>query len=217
MAKKDKELGLKVKEHLISIGAETPIDDKVINYSPQERIDMIESKFSDIMYALGLDLKDDSLKNTPNRVAKMYVNEFFKGLNYDNFPACSEFSNKMGCDEMVVIDKIKVKSVCEHHFVAIDGFAKVGYIPNNTVLGLSKFNRVVDFFSRRPQVQERLGIQIAEALKVILGTQDVALIIKAEHHCVKCRGVQDDNSITTTSKISGKFREGIVRNEFLNL
>lgn len=212
--KKDKALGFKIKNHLIQLGAETPMTNVELN---ENCIPIIKDYFKEIMRVLGLDLTDDSLQDTPLRVAKMYVNEFFKGLNYANFPACSEFSNKMNCKEMVVVDKIKVNSVCEHHFVAITGYAKIGYIPEDVVLGLSKFNRVVDFFSRRPQVQERLNIQIAEALKFVLKTKNVAVIIKAEHHCVKCRGVQDQNSTTTTSKISGAFNRPEVRHEFLNL
>ncbi len=169
------------------------------------------------MLALGLNMHDDSLKDTPKRVAKMYVKEIFNGLDYSNFPKCTTVENKMKYDEMVCVDKINVQSNCEHHFVIIDGLAKVAYIPNEKVLGLSKINRIVEFFSKRPQIQERLTEQIHHALVFILGTEDVAVQIKATHFCVKARGVEDTSSLTTTSKLGGMFRRNEVRNEFFNL
>lgn len=214
--KTNENLGLEVRKHLIHLGIETPMDVELTHN--KAKLEEIRYNFEVIMKTLGLDLTDDSLKDTPNRVAKMYVEEFFKGLDYKNFPKCTAVENKMKADEMVVIDKIAIKSVCEHHLVGIIGEAKIAYIPKDKILGLSKFNRVSDFFSRRPQIQERLTSQIAEALKYILKTEDVAIVIKATHHCVKCRGVQDENSITTTSKMSGVFKtKAEARNEFLNL
>jgi GTP cyclohydrolase I len=144
--------------------------------------------------------------DSPSRVAKMYVNEIFWGLNPDNFPKCTAIENKMAYDEMVTVSDIKVMSNCEHHFVVIDGFAHVSYIPNKKVIGLSKINRIVDYFSRRPQVQERLTHQIFHTLCYILDTQDVAVVIDATHYCVKSRGIQDASSRTSTSKIGGQFK-----------
>jgi GTP cyclohydrolase I len=166
---------------------------------------------------MGLDLSDDSLIETPKRVAKMYINEIFWGLDYDAFPKCTAVDNKMEYDEMVIERNVNVQSNCEHHFVVIDGLATVAYIPKNTVLGLSKLNRVVEYFSKRPQVQERLTEQVYYALQYILGTEDIAVVIDAQHYCVKSRGVEDINSRTVTSKIGGIFkRESSVRHEFLS-
>lgn len=213
----DKELGHKIKKRLMEIKKDTPICyDKIENLHNEEKIDLIQSRFKDIMETLGLDLTNDSLKDTPKRIAKMYVNEFFTGLDWDNFPKCTTVKNEMQYDEMVLVKTIKVMSNCEHHFVIIDGVADVAYIPKNRILGLSKINRIVDFFCRRPQIQERLGEQICEALKIILETDDVAVRINAVHYCVKSRGVEDQNSSTTTSKLSGRFKtEDALRNEFL--
>jgi GTP cyclohydrolase I len=170
------------------------------------------------MEILGLDLTDDSLMETPNRVSKMYVNEIFWGLDYENFPKCTAVDNKMKYDEMVVEKDITVMSNCEHHFVIIDGLATVAYLPNKKVLGLSKMNRIVEFFAKRPQIQERLTNQIAAALQFILETEDVAVTINASHYCVKARGVEDYNSSTITSFLGGKFRtDTLVRSEFLAL
>lgn len=176
----------------------------------------ITAAFTEIMEFLDLDLSNDSLKKTPSRVAKMYIEEIFWGLNYDNFPEVSVFQNSMKVDEMI-LETSSVMSTCEHHFVPFVGKAYTAYIPNTRLLGLSKFNRVVDFFSRRPQVQERLTEQIAATLQLALGTENVAVVIKAEHMCVKLRGVKDQNSITVTSKMSGHFRKPEVRAEFFAL
>ena len=170
------------------------------------------------MKTLGLDLLDDSLMDTPKRVAKMYVNEIFWGLDYEAFPKCTTVDNKMKYDEMVVERNVNVQSNCEHHFVVIDGVATVGYIPNQRVLGLSKINRVVEYFSKRPQIQERLTEQVYHALQYILETDNVAVVIDAQHYCVKSRGVEDVGSSTVTSKLGGVFKtDPAVRNEFMNI
>ena len=213
--KTDPELGRKVQEYLIKKGMHTPTIDNGLSHD--EKIAAVKKHFTGIMGALGLDLEDDSLMDTPNRVAKMYVNEVFWGLEPSNFPKCTVIENKMGFNEMVVEKGITVSSNCEHHFVIIDGKATVAYIPSKKVLGLSKLNRVVEYFSRRPQIQERLTLQIAHALSCILETEDVAVVIDAVHYCVKSRGVEDVSSSTVTSYLGGRFKEGIVRQEFLSL
>lgn len=214
--KTDPVLGKKVHEHLMSFGVETPVIDNGL--SSKEKIDMIENNFKEIVTTLGLDLEDDSLSDTPKRVAKMYVNEIFWGLDYAAFPKVTVVDNKMQYNEMVVEKGISVQSYCEHHLVNIDGLATVGYIPNNKVLGLSKMNRVVEFFSRRPQIQERLTEQIYHALSFILETENVALTIDAKHFCVKSRGVEDTECSTVTSRLGGNFKEHPeVRAEFLAL
>ncbi len=172
---------------------------------------------SDVLNTLGLDLKDDSLAETPHRISKMYVNEIFSGLDYSLFPKLSLIENKMGADEMVKIRDIDMTSTCEHHFVVIDGVAKVAYIPGDKIIGLSKINRIVRFFGQRPQVQERLTRQIMVALQALLDTKDVAVSIDATHYCVKSRGVMDSNSQTSTTALGGCFKENIhTRAEFLN-
>ena len=213
--KKDKKLGFEVREELIRKGVETPMTK--IQFGDDLKKESIEVYFNGIMNVLGLDLEDDSLKDTPKRVAKMFVDEIFYGLNYDNFPKATTVENKMKYDELVLINDINVQSNCEHHFVVIDGLASFAYIPKDKVIGLSKINRIVEFFSKRPQIQERLTEQIFYALKFILDTEDIAISIKATHYCVKARGIQDVNSSTTTSKLGGKFRDPELRNEFLNL
>lgn len=170
------------------------------------KIDKIEMHFSEIMKTLGLDLDDDSLKDTPKRIAKMYVNEIFGGLNPVNFPKITVIDNSMQYDQMVCIQDIEVMSTCEHHFLPIDGFATVAYIPNKKVIGLSKLNRIVEFFGRRPQVQERLTKQVADCLEYLLNTKDVAVHINAKHYCMISRGVQDTHSTTTTSDLRGSFK-----------
>jgi GTP cyclohydrolase I len=215
--KTDGVLGAEVGAYLRQAGVETPLqEDADIDISP---IESIQSLFAQIMHILGLDLTDDSLRETPRRVAKMYYNELFWGLSYSNFPRITTVQNKMQYDEMVIEKDIKVISVCEHHFVTIFGKAHVAYIPSSRVLGLSKINRVVEFFCRRPQIQERLTEQIYYALSYILDTEDIAVVIEAEHFCVKARGVEDTNSVTITSKIGGKFfnGNGSLRQEFLRL
>lgn len=213
--KVDSDLGKKVHEHLVSIGMETPMTPQIV---PKEvQLATIESAFDSIMRTLHLDLNDDSLIDTPKRVAKMYVNEFFKGLDYNNFPKCTVIENKMDAG-MVVEKGIKVMSNCEHHFVVIDGVATVAYIPANKVLGLSKLNRIVNFFARRPQVQERLTNQIWHTLSYILGTEDVAVYIDAVHYCVRSRGVEDADSSTVTSKLGGAFfNDSATRAEFMSI
>jgi len=214
--KTDYQLGLKVQAELFKQGVETPTTDEnyiTNDYAKQQ----IEKHYKEILKLLNLDLTDDSLKDTPARMAKMFTEEIFYGLKYQNFPKCTNISNKMNYDEMLIENKITVSSTCEHHFVNIDGFAKVGYIPKNKVIGLSKLNRIVDFFSKRPQVQERLTAQIYYALAYILETEDIAVEISATHHCVKSRGIRDTNSYTITRKLGGSFKsESDTRNEFLN-
>ena len=212
----DPELGLRVHEHLVKMGVETPTVPS--NYDRKEKIDHIEAHFTHIMRILGLDLSDDSLIETPKRVAKMMVNEIFWGLDYEAFPKCTTVDNKMQYDEMVVERNVNVQSNCEHHFVVIDGLATVAYIPNQKVLGLSKINRIVEYFSKRPQIQERLTEQIFHALSFILETENVAVVIDAQHYCVKSRGVEDTGSSTVTSKLGGCFKtEPAVRAEFMNI
>ena len=214
--KTDPVLGQKVHEHLVSVGVETPVVDNGL--SRKEKIDKIENYFDHIVSTLGLDLEDDSLIDTPKRVAKMYVNEIFWGLDYDAFPKATVVENKMQYNEMVVEKGVSVQSYCEHHFVNIDGLATVAYIPNNKVLGLSKMNRVVEYFSRRLQIQERLTEQIYHALSFILETDNVALTIDAKHFCVKSRGVEDTECSTITSRLGGNFKaHPEVRAEFLAL
>lgn len=214
--KTDEKLGLEVQQFLIKHGVETPIKENGL--SNQEKIEAIRDKFSDIMELLELDLSDDSLQDTPSRVAKMYVNEIFFGLDYKNFPKATTVDNKMNYDEMVIERNINVQSNCEHHFVIIDGGCHIGYIPNNKVLGLSKLNRIVQFFSKRPQIQERLTEQIYYALSYILDTKNIAVIIEATHYCVKSRGIQDVNSDTVTSKMGGCYKnDPEARKEFLSI
>lgn len=224
-------LGQQVHAHLVKCGVETPMatgvarlsDNTKLDYDlseldRKEKIEMIESKFADIMKIMGLDLTDDSLMETPKRVAKMYVNEIFWGLDYDAFPKCTAVDNKMKYDEMVIERNVNVQSNCEHHFVIIDGLATVAYIPNKKVLGLSKINRVVEYFSKRPQIQERLTEQIYHALQYILETDNIGVVVHAQHFCVKSRGVEDTGSSTVTSKLGGVFKtDPNVRTEFMRL
>lgn len=211
----DPKFGDAIHSHLKNLGIETPMHRNTLK--PLVTRARVQDHVQGIMQALYLDLDDDSLKNTPARVAKMYCEEVFYGLNYDNFPSMSTFENKMKCDEMVSVS-CTIKSFCEHHLVPFIGLAHIAYIPSTRILGLSKFNRVADFFSRRPQVQERLTSQIFETLCVVLETSDVAVVIEARHFCVQLRGVQDDNSETTTSKMGGKFMTvSALRQEFLAL
>ena len=214
--KADPALGQKVHEYLVSVGVETPVIDNGL--SRKEKIQKIEDNFDEIVATLGLDSKDDSIKDTPKRVAKMYVNEIFWGLDYASFPKITVVENKMQYNEMIVEKGISVQSFCEHHFVNIDGLATVAYIPNNKVLGISKMNRIVEYFSRRPQIQERLTEQIYHALSFILDTENVALTIDAKHFCVKSRGVEDTECSTVTSRLGGSFKaHPEVRAEFLAL
>ncbi len=186
--------------------------------SDDEKIAKISGHFKEIMLTLGLDLNDDSLQQTPQRVAKMYVREVFSGLSPDNFPKITSIENKLGYNEMVTVKEISIISVCEHHFVTIDGKATISYIPKDKVIGLSKLNRIAKFFSRRPQVQERLTKQIADCLTHVLETEDVAVSIHAKHYCVVQRGVEDSGSETVTSDLRGAFREDArTRSEFIAL
>jgi GTP cyclohydrolase I len=214
----DPELGLKIHEHLVKCGVETPIKETGQVIDRKGKIEVIETLFADIMKTLGLDLTDDSLVDTPKRVAKMYVNEIFWGLDYEAFPKCTTVDNKMKYDEMVIERNVNVQSNCEHHFVVIDGVACVAYIPKQKVLGLSKINRIVEYFSKRPQIQERLTEQVFHALQYILETDNVAVVVDAQHYCVKSRGVEDVGSSTVTSKLGGVFKsDPSVRNEFMNI
>jgi GTP cyclohydrolase I len=194
---------------------ETPMREDAFLLSDEEKIAQIEDKFRDIMNIMGMDLTDDSLQGTPHRVAKMYIKEIFSGLNPANKPAVKLFENKYQYKEMLVERNITFYSNCEHHFVPIIGKAHVAYISGGKVIGLSKLNRIVQFFAKRPQVQERLTIQIAEELKRVMETEDVAVLIDAVHLCVSSRGVQDFNSSTVTSSYSGAFNNEATRNEFL--
>lgn len=214
--KADPELGKKVHEYLMKVGVETPTVSNGL--SRTDKIEIIEKKFADIMNTLGLDLSDDSLAETPKRVAKMYVNEIFWGLDWEAFPKCTTVDNKMHYNEMVVERNINVQSNCEHHFVVIDGLATVAYVPKQKVLGLSKINRIVEYFAKRPQIQERLTEQIFHTLCYILETDDVAVMIDAQHYCVKSRGVEDTGSSTVTSRLGGGFKtDPAARAEFYNL
>jgi len=214
--KTDPELGLKVHNHLVKMGVETPYEDNGVDR--KIKIELIEKAFSTIMRTLGLNLSDDSLMETPNRVAKMYVNEIFWGLDYEAFPKCTTVNNKMNYNEMVVERNVNVQSNCEHHFVVIDGVATVAYVPKDKVLGLSKINRIVEYFSKRPQIQERLTEQIFHTLQFILDTEDVAVMIDAQHYCVKSRGVEDTGSSTVTVRLGGGFKtDASARNEFLSI
>jgi GTP cyclohydrolase I len=194
----------------------TPIRIDAFDLDDDLKIELISKKFKDIMDILGLDLTDDSLKDTPKRVAKMYVKEIFSGLNPANKPKIALFENKYKYDEMVLEKNITFYSNCEHHFVPIIGKAHVAYISNGTVIGLSKLNRIVEYFAKRPQVQERLTMQISAELKKILNTEDVAVVIDAKHLCVSMRGVKDESSATVTATYSGKFKNEDVKKEFLS-
>lgn len=218
IGKSDPELGRKVREHLLKVGLETPIIESALHRETELKIQEIESHFEQIMNILGLDLTDDSLEETPKRVAKMFVKELFWGLDPDKFPKCTAVENKMDYRNSFVLEKsVTVHSSCEHHFVTIDGLATVAYIPHNKVLGLSKINRIVQYFSKRPQIQERLTEQVAETIALIAETPDVAVYIDAVHYCVKSRGIQDVNSSTVTCATRGRFAEpdSEVRREFL--
>ena len=220
--KSDPELGLKVKEHLERMGLETPMT-KLVNADMSVKIKNIEEHMRQVLMVLGLDLTDDSLMDTPSRVAKMYVREIFWGLDYKQFPKCTTITNKFGTKNspgsFVIERNVNVQSNCEHHLVVIDGKACVAYIPREKVLGLSKLNRIVEFFAKRPQVQERLTEQIASTISFIAGTPDVAVYLDAVHYCVKSRGIQDQGSSTSTLAVHGVFAEyeSDIRREFLNL
>ncbi|WP_415904245.1 GTP cyclohydrolase I FolE [Neptuniibacter sp. QD48_55] len=203
-----------VRDQLIEKGLETPTVESPL--TQDEKYERIKGLMTEVASTLGLNLEDDSLRETPHRVAKMYVYEIFSGLDYENFPAIAMIENKMDVDEMVKVRDINLVSSCEHHFVTIDGTAKVAYIPNKKIIGLSKINRLVRFFSQRPQVQERLTKQILIALQTLLETDNVAVSISATHYCVKSRGVMDVNSATETTALGGIFKTNErTRAEFL--
>ncbi len=202
-------------ENHLFTSIETPLHSDAFKIDDELKIELIEKNFKDIMHVLGLDLKDESLKDTPRRVAKMYVKEVFSGLNPDNKPIATAFTNSFKFKEMLVEKDITIYSYCEHHFVPIFGKAHIAYFPNGHVIGLSKLNRIAQYYAKRPQVQERLTIQIATELKETLGTEDVAVIIDANHMCVASRGVNDVNSSTITSSFNGKFMNEAVRSELL--
>src|SRR6478752_3735712 len=202
-------------DHVAS-SADTPLRADAFEMDDEVKIDKIETHFREIMTILGLDLTDDSLSGTPRRVAKMYVKEVFSGLNPKNRPNARLFENKYKYDQMLVEKDITFYSHCEHHFVPIYGKAHVGYFSSGKVIGLSKINRIVQYFSKRPQVQERLTVQIGRELQRVLMTEDVAVVIDANHMCVASRGVGDTNSKTGTAYFSGKFKDENVKREFLN-
>lgn len=204
-------------EQHASTSDDTPLRNDAFDITDEEKIRIISSHFREIMNTLGLDLNDDSLKGTARRVAKMFVKEIFSGLNPKNKPAIALFENKYRYDQMLVEKNITLYSYCEHHFVPIVGKAHVAYISSGKVIGLSKLNRLVQYFSQRPQVQERLTMQIANELKTILETESVAIVIDAVHLCVSSRGVQDTNSSTVTAHYSGKFKQEDTKSEFLAL
>lgn len=203
-------------EHF-SGAADTPLRKDAFALSDSEKIEKIQTHFGEIMNILGLDMSDDSLKGTPKRVAKMYVNEIFGGLHPDKIPGMSTFDNKYKYNQMLVEKDITVYSTCEHHFLPIVGRAHIGYISNGRVIGLSKMNRIVDYFARRPQVQERLTMQIVKTMQEALGTEDVACVIDAKHLCVNSRGIRDIESSTVTAELGGRFKhDAITRKEFLH-
>ncbi|WP_067148646.1 GTP cyclohydrolase I FolE [Pseudotamlana agarivorans] len=203
-------------EEHIGTSEDTPMRNDAFKLSNEEKIDIIKDDVRHIMETLGLDLTDDSLKGTPNRVAKMFVKEIFGGLDPAKKPSASTFDNKYKYGEMLVEKNITVYSTCEHHLLPIVGRAHIAYISNGTVVGLSKMNRVVDYFAKRPQVQERLTIQIVRELQRVLGTKDVACVIDAKHLCVNSRGIRDIESSTVTSEFGGKFKDMGTRREFLD-
>lgn len=219
MAKVNNELGWQVHKHLVEKGVETPafFDFNHAAITNPDNIDSTQSHVAGMMNNLGLDLTDDSLAETPHRIAKMWHQEIAKGLDYNEFPNCMEVENKFGYDELICVKDIEIKSLCEHHWQPIAGYANIAYLPSNKVIGLSKLARVADFFSRRPQVQERLTLQIAYALQYVLDTPTVAVYIDAEHFCMKMRGVEEPCSTTATSYMGGEFRSNpSLKQEFFN-
>jgi GTP cyclohydrolase I len=208
---KIKEIG----DNHVATSAENPMRPDAFDISDTEKIEKIQESVKDILQTLGMDLTDDSLQGTPKRVAKAFVNEIFMGLNPANLPKASTFENNYNYGEMLVEKNIVVYSTCEHHLLPIIGRAHVAYISNGKVIGLSKMNRIVEYFSKRPQVQERLTMQIVQAMQEALGTKDVACVVDAKHLCVNSRGIKDIESSTVTSEFGGKFKEKETRKEFL--
>ncbi len=209
------DIEIEIGDNHVGTSSDTPIRKDAFDITDEDKMEQIADHFESIMNILGLDLNDDSLSGTPRRVAKMFVKEIFSGLNPKNKPAVASFDNKYQYRQMLVEKNIRVQSTCEHHFLPIYGKAHVAYIPNGKVIGLSKLNRIVDYYSRRPQVQERLTVQIANELKKLLKTDDVAVYIDAKHMCVQARGIEHQASSTVTSEYSGKFLNENVRAEFL--
>ena len=203
-------------ENHIASSSQNPIRNDAFTLSDEQKIELIKKDVENILYTLGMDLTDDSIKGTPNRVAKMFVKETFGGLNPNKKPKASTFANNYKYGEMLVEKNITVYSTCEHHLLPIIGKAHIAYISNGTVVGLSKMNRIVDYFAKRPQVQERLTMQIVQELQQVLGTEDVACVIDAKHLCVNSRGIRDIESSTVTSEYGGKFKEDSTRSEFLD-
>jgi GTP cyclohydrolase I len=203
-------------ENHISTSAKTPLRADAFDISDKEKIAKIQESVKDILITLGMDLEDDSLKGTPKRVAKAFVNEIFMGLNPENMPKASTFDNNYNYGEMLVEKNIVVYSTCEHHLLPIIGRAHVAYISDGKVIGLSKMNRIVEYFSKRPQVQERLTMQVVQAMQEALGTQDVACVIDAKHLCVNSRGIKDIESSTITAEFGGKFKNKDTKREFLD-
>jgi GTP cyclohydrolase I len=211
----EEEFDLMGDDHFAS-SPETPIRDDAFEISDEEKISIIEKNVFNILDTLGMDLTDDSLKGTPKRVAKAWVNELFGGLKPEKMPKTSTFDNKYSYTEMLVEKNITVYSTCEHHLLPIIGKAHVAYFSKGTVIGLSKMNRIVDYFSKRPQVQERLTMQVVKALQKALGTDDVACVIDAKHLCVNSRGIRDVDCSTVTAEFGGKFKDKNVKREFLD-
>jgi len=209
-------LNEEIGDNHVSTSATTPLRDDAFEMSNADKMASIQEDVAHIMQTLGLDMTDDSLKGTPKRVAKMFVNEIFSGLHPDNKPKVSVFDNNYKYGEMLVEKNITVYSTCEHHLLPIVGRAHVAYISNGTVVGLSKMNRIVDYYAKRPQVQERLTMQIVQELQRAMGTEDVACVIDAKHLCVNSRGIRDIESSTVTSEFGGKFKEAATRREFLD-
>ncbi|MDG1326897.1 MAG: GTP cyclohydrolase I FolE [Flavobacteriaceae bacterium] len=203
-------------EDHIGTSAENPIRKDAFLLSDSEKIEAIQVDVKNILNTLGMDLTDDSLKGTPKRVAKMFVNEIFGGLNPEKKPKASTFENKYKYGEMLVEKNITLYSTCEHHLLPIVGKAHIAYISNGTVVGLSKMNRIVDYFAKRPQVQERLTMQIVKELQAVLNSDDVACVIDAKHLCVNSRGIRDIDSSTVTSEFGGKFKNSVTKREFLD-
>jgi GTP cyclohydrolase I len=203
-------------EHQMT-SAETPLRPDAFDKSDTEKMATIEKHFHIIMEEMGLDMTDDSLRGTPHRVAKMFIQEIFSGLNPANKPKISVFENSYQYDKMLVEANISFNSTCEHHFLPIIGKAHIGYVSNGKVIGLSKLNRIVDYFARRPQVQERMIMQIFNELKTVLNTEDVIVVVEAEHLCVSSRGIKDSSSYTSTIQYGGIFSEKENRNDFFNL
>ena len=211
----EEEFDLMGDDHFAS-SPETPIRDDAFEISDEEKISIIEKNVFNILETLGMDLTDDSLKGTPKRVAKAWVNELFGGLKPEKMPKTSTFDNKYSYTEMLVEKNITVYSTCEHHLLPIIGKAHVAYFSKGTVIGLSKMNRIVDYFAKRPQVQERLTMQVVKALQKALGTDDVACVIDAKHLCVNSRGIRDVDCSTVTAEFGGKFKDKNVKREFLD-